>query len=144
MGEEVKIDKQQFHERLNQLVSAWKGDKRSGDSTFGGVGSLLILLGKSDDPGYQKSNALHFWLLGYEFPATLLLFTPESLWVVTTAKKAKHLEPLKNGKIPIEVLLRGKDNEQNAKLWEKVLDVIKSSGVRILLEEFRRFRADCA
>lgn len=28
-----------------------------------------------------------FWLLGYEFPATLLLLTTEAMYVVTTAKK---------------------------------------------------------
>jgi Xaa-Pro aminopeptidase len=28
-----------------------------------------------------------FWLLGYEFPATLFVFTTEAVYVVTTAKK---------------------------------------------------------
>lgn len=28
-----------------------------------------------------------FWLLGYEFPATLLLLTPEICYIVTTKKK---------------------------------------------------------
>ena len=87
MADEVKIDKSQFFDRLNQLVSAWKTDRRSGDAVFGDVGSIVILLGKSDDQGYQKSNALHFWLLGYEFPATLILLTQDGVWAVTTAKK---------------------------------------------------------
>jgi nucleosome binding factor SPN SPT16 subunit len=39
------------------------------------------------------------------------------------------LEPLKGGKIPLEVLVRGKDAEQNEKLFTKIADVIKSSGV---------------
>ena len=43
---------------------------------------------------------------------------------------AKHLEPLKGGKIGLEILVRGKDQEQNAKQLEQCLDVIKSSGVR--------------
>ena len=43
---------------------------------------------------------------------------------------AKHLEPLKGGKVPIEILVRGKDAEQNAKQFEKCLDVIKGAGVR--------------
>lgn len=30
---------------------------------------------------------LQFWLLGYEFPATLMVFTLDGMWVVTTAKK---------------------------------------------------------
>ena len=43
---------------------------------------------------------------------------------------AKHLEPLKGGKVPLEILIRGKDVEQNNKHWEKCLDVIKTAGVR--------------
>lgn len=42
---------------------------------------------------------------------------------------AKHLEPLKGGKIPLEVLVRGKDAAANEKLFTKIADVIKSSGV---------------
>lgn len=30
---------------------------------------------------------LQFWLLGYEFPTTLMLFTPETLYILTTQKK---------------------------------------------------------
>ena len=59
MADEVKIDKAQFHERLGQFLSAWKSDKRSGDGVFGGVGSIIILLGKAEDSAYQKNNALH-------------------------------------------------------------------------------------
>ena len=42
---------------------------------------------------------------------------------------AKHLEPLKGGKVPLEILVRGKDPEQNAKQFEKCLDLIKGAGV---------------
>ena len=31
--------------------------------------------------------SVKFWLLGYEFPATLFIFTPDAMYVVTTAKK---------------------------------------------------------
>lgn len=31
--------------------------------------------------------SLQFWLLGYEFPTTLMLFTPETLYILTTQKK---------------------------------------------------------
>lgn len=43
---------------------------------------------------------------------------------------AKHLEPLKGGKVPVEILVRGKDADQHAKQLEKCLDVIKGGGVR--------------
>jgi hypothetical protein len=36
---------------------------------------------------------------------------------------------LKGGKIPLEILIRGKDPEQNEKLFVKVTDVVKSAGV---------------
>ena len=114
MAEEIKINKQLFHERLAHLVSTWKADRRGGDALFGGVGSMLVLLGKADRAnGFSKSSAMNvstelasaraytsqcfpglwltrpwqFWLLGYEFPATLFLITTEKLYVVTTSKK---------------------------------------------------------
>jgi len=60
MADEVKIDKTLFHERLSQFISALKADKRAGnDAIFGGVGSIVILLGKADDAAYQKNNAMH-------------------------------------------------------------------------------------
>ncbi len=31
-----------------------------------------------------------FWLLGYEFPTTLMLFTVDTLYILTTAKKGGH------------------------------------------------------
>lgn len=34
---------------------------------------------------------LQFWLLGYEFPATLMVFTTEALYIVTTTKKGTLL-----------------------------------------------------
>lgn len=42
---------------------------------------------------------------------------------------AEYLNDLKGGKVQIEILVRGKDVEENNKIWDKVLGVIKSSGV---------------
>ena len=75
----------------------------------------------------------------------------EMLYIVTTVKKgilsaimqrfcdevklsashsAKHLQPLKSGKIPIEILVRGRDADQNAKHFKRCVDAIKDAGVR--------------
>ncbi|KAG0652062.1 Facilitates chromatin transcription complex subunit spt16 [Hyphodiscus hymeniophilus] len=135
---EIKIDKTLFQERLSHFYSAWKADKRSGDALFNGASSILVLMGKTEETAqFQKNNAIHFWLLGYEFPATLFLFTLDALYIVTTSKKAKHLEPLKGGKVALEVLVRGKDAEQNEALFKKITDKITSSGkkVGILLKD---------
>lgn len=128
---DIKIDRGLFQERLSSFISAWKADLRSSSSPiFSGANSILILMGKTEESSqFQKNNAIHFWLLGYEFPATLMLFTTETLYIVTTLKKAKHLEPLKGDKIGVEILVRGKDAEENKKLFEKIAQVIKDSGV---------------
>lgn len=57
---EIKIDKQLFHERLGHFISAWKADKRSGDTVFGGASTILILMGKTEESAqFQKNNAIH-------------------------------------------------------------------------------------
>lgn len=114
MSEAIKIDNKLFQERISHFINAWKADKRSGDALFGGASSIIIMMGKMEEAqGFQKNNAMHvcllphvlpqapppnviaklifaflqFWLLGYEFPTTLMLFTPETLYILTTQKK---------------------------------------------------------
>ena len=61
MGDEVKIDRETFNNRLSHFVSTWKGDKRqSNDALFGGVGSIVVLLGRNEESqAFQKNNAMH-------------------------------------------------------------------------------------
>ncbi|EMC97887.1 hypothetical protein BAUCODRAFT_406868 [Baudoinia panamericana UAMH 10762] len=133
MADEVSIDKANFHNRLSTLVTAWKADKRSGNNVFGDVGSIAIVMGKSDEvQNFHKANAMQFWLLGYEFPATLFLITLETIYMVTTKKKAMYLEPLKDGaKMNIEIMVRGKDVEENGKQFERILETIKAAGKKV-------------
>lgn len=44
---------------------------------------------------------------------------------------AKHLEPLKGGKIPVEILVTTKDQEQKTKSFEKCVEAIKGAGVSL-------------
>ncbi|KAI5286998.1 FACT complex subunit spt16 [Ascosphaera aggregata] len=132
MAEEIKIDRTTFFDRLGALYSAWKAEKRSTTSVFNGASSIVILMGKTEESNYfQKNNAMHFWLLGYEFPATLFVFTLEAMYIVTTVKKAKHLECLENGPIPVKLLITSKDPEQKSKTFEKCLSVIKAAGKKV-------------
>jgi nucleosome binding factor SPN SPT16 subunit len=48
---------------------------------------------------------------------------------LTTA--AKHLENLKNGKIPVETLVVTKEQESKTKAFEKCLDIIKGAGKKV-------------
>ncbi|KAF2839097.1 SPT16-domain-containing protein [Patellaria atrata CBS 101060] len=129
--DQIVIDKRLFHDRIASFIAAWKADKRSGDALFSGIGSLVIVVGKASDGIYSKSAAFQLWLLGYEFPATLLILTQENIYIVTTKKKASYLEKLKDGKTPVEIFVRGKDAEENAKQFEKCLEVIKGAGKKV-------------
>ncbi|ROV96304.1 hypothetical protein VMCG_07648 [Cytospora schulzeri] len=132
MSDAIKIDNKLFHERISHFINAWKADKRSGDVLFGGASSIVVMMGKMEEAqGFQKNNAMHFWLLGYEFPTTLMIFTFETLYILTTQKKAKYLDQIKSDKFPVEVLVRGKDAEENKKLLLKVADVIKKAGKKV-------------
>lgn len=44
---------------------------------------------------------------------------------------ASYLEPLKGGKVPVEILVRGKDVEENKKQFEKCLDTMKKAGKKV-------------
>lgn len=107
MADDIVIDKDLFHERLGNFVTKWKTDKRGGDQIFQGAGSIATVVGKASDPGsYLKPAAFQvsmrgygfrsrselttvaqLWLLGYEFPATLFIITPDLFQIVTTKKK---------------------------------------------------------
>lgn len=59
MGD-IVINANTFFDRLTALYNSWKADKRSGDGSFGGADSMVVLTGKADqDTNYTKSNALH-------------------------------------------------------------------------------------
>ncbi|RDA87172.1 hypothetical protein CP532_4287 [Ophiocordyceps camponoti-leonardi (nom. inval.)] len=129
---EIKIDSKLFQERISHFATAWKNDLRSKDGLFGGTTSILIMMGKVEEiPELHKNNALHFWLLGYEFPTTLMLFTVDILYILTTQKKVKHLEQLKGGRFPIQVLVRGKDAAENEKLFVDITEKIKAAGDKV-------------
>lgn len=70
MADEIKIDKATFFNRLSTFYSAWRADKRLSNPVFGGVGSIVILMGKTEDANsFQKNNAMHVSLM----PHTIVL-----------------------------------------------------------------------
>ena len=104
MSDEIVIEKNLLHNRLSNFLTQWKTDKRQNDALFQGAGSIVILVGKASDGAYVKSTAFQvrflaleqvlafvdefqLWLLGYEFPSTLIVLTQETVHIVTTKKK---------------------------------------------------------
>jgi Xaa-Pro aminopeptidase len=61
MADKIAIDKTTFFNHLSNFYASWKADKRSGNTLFGGAGSIVILMGKtkSDESSFQKNNAMH-------------------------------------------------------------------------------------
>ena len=57
MADEIVIDKQLFHERLNNFVTKWKADKRSGDQVFNGASSIATIVGKASEPSHYLKPA---------------------------------------------------------------------------------------
>ena len=47
-----------------------------------------------EDSSTDALISLQFWLLGYEFPTTLMLFTLDTLYILTTQKKGLLPFPL--------------------------------------------------
>ena len=58
MASEIEISADLFHGRLSSFIAAWKNDKRNNDTLFGGVGSVVISVGKATEGAYPKSAAL--------------------------------------------------------------------------------------
>ncbi|CAO1625988.1 unnamed protein product [Sympodiomycopsis kandeliae] len=132
MADEVKIDKELFATRLNRILNLWKSKDANNDAvkTFQETDALLAVLGaQSDDVVYHKTAALHIWLLGYEFPSTVILLNRDGITFVSSASKAKYLEGLDGTKgVKVNVLKRGKDDAQNKQIWQDVVDTMSASG----------------
>lgn len=135
--EELDIDAALFKKRLESLHSQY-------ESFDGSPNSLLFVLGSSNPENpYQKTTILHDWLLGYEFPATLIAVLPKKVVMITSAAKAKHLESIvklfdqQSDKIfDFELWKRNnKEPEQNKKLFEDVIKNITEAGTKVGLLE---------
>lgn len=60
MSDAIKIDGKLFQERISHFINAWKADKRSGDSLFGGASSIVVMMGKVEEvQSFNKNNAMH-------------------------------------------------------------------------------------
>jgi len=126
---EVKIDGQTFWDRLNKLHKSWSAN-RGPDDVWKGADALVVDRGAdNEDELYSKSAALQTWLLGYEFPETVMVVCAKAVVVLTSKKKVQYLEPLKtaeNAVLPLELLTRDKA-DGNAANFEALLSNCRSS-----------------
>ncbi|TDH70074.1 hypothetical protein CCR75_006373 [Bremia lactucae] len=126
------LDASMFYRRLDRLYSVWKEHKH--EATWNQVDSFSVLSGRAqqEESGYRKSAVLQIFLLGFlEFPETLLVFTPATLFVLTSGKKYTMLEAVAHenamSSIQLRLLKRNKvdHNKANFKL---LLEAMEASG----------------
>ncbi|CAH8378754.1 unnamed protein product [Eruca vesicaria subsp. sativa] len=88
-----EIDLKNFISRTKALYAHW--NEHSAD-LWGSADALAVATPPgSEDLRYLKSSSLTTWLLGYEFPDTIMVFSPKKIHFLTSKTKASVLEVVK-------------------------------------------------
>ncbi|CAN6980178.1 unnamed protein product [Brassica oleracea var. botrytis] len=88
-----EIDVKNFISRTRALYAHWN---QHSEDLWGSADALAVATPPaSDDLRYLKSSALNIWLLGYEFPDTIMVFTPKKIHFLCSKSKATLLEVVK-------------------------------------------------
>ncbi|KAL0291816.1 UNVERIFIED_CONTAM: FACT complex subunit SPT16, partial [Sesamum calycinum] len=84
----------------------------------------------SEDLRYLKSSALNIWLLGYEFPETIMVFGDKHIHFLCSQKKASLLEVVKKSAketVGVDVVMHVKaKNDNGSNQMESILRAIRS------------------
>ncbi|CAI9101356.1 OLC1v1038659C1 [Oldenlandia corymbosa var. corymbosa] len=92
-GGQYSINLDIFVGRLRALYAHWKENK---DEFWGSADFFAIATPPaSDDLRYLKSSSLNMWLLGYEFPETIMVFGSKQIHFLCSQKKADLLKSVK-------------------------------------------------
>ncbi|KAF6173262.1 hypothetical protein GIB67_026957 [Kingdonia uniflora] len=92
-GSGYAINLESYKNRLKSFYSHWGEHKTE---LWGPSDALVIATPPpSEDLRYLKSSALHMWLLGLEFPETIMVFMNNQIHFLCSQKKASLLEVLK-------------------------------------------------
>ncbi|GAA6024570.1 hypothetical protein JCM11491_002703 [Sporobolomyces phaffii] len=123
------ISSSTFHRRASRLFDQWKR-KEEDAAPLGEIEYLLIVAGNSDEENpYRKGSAVQTYLLGYEFPSTLMLLGKGKIYFVVSASKAKLLQPIAKSpsgsdSVEVEILTRSKDEAENKKQFERIIEIV--------------------
>ncbi|KAL5724319.1 DNA helicase [Ranunculus cassubicifolius] len=127
-GNTYAINLENFTKRLKVLYSHWKENKTD---HWGSSDAIVVATPPaSEDLRYLKSSALNMWLLGLEFPETIMVFMNKQIHFLCTQKKASLLQVLKkpaNEAVGAEIVMHVKAKSDN--------------GTALMEEIFRSIRA---
>ncbi|XP_058191636.1 FACT complex subunit SPT16-like [Rhododendron vialii] len=117
-----------FSTRLKALYSNW----REHNAEFWGSSDVLAVATPpaSEDLRYLKSSALNIWLLGYEFPETIMIFMNKQIHFLCSPKKASLLEAVKKAAVEavgVEVVMHVKArNDDGTAQMDAILLAIRA------------------
>ncbi|KAJ6354327.1 hypothetical protein OIU76_003222 [Salix suchowensis] len=122
------IDVEKFKIRLKELYSNWNENKAG---LWGSSDVIAIATPPpSEDLRYLKSSALNIWLLGYEFPETVMVFMKRQIHFLCSQKKASLLEVVKKPArevVGVDVMMHVKAKTDNGTdLMEAIFRAIRS------------------
>ncbi|MBW0475539.1 hypothetical protein O181_015254 [Austropuccinia psidii MF-1] len=126
---DVKLNVDLFHRRLGALVNFWQNatENEAEKLPLPSTGGILLVSGQADETNpYKKTGALQTFLLGYEFPSTLIFITTSSITFLCSESKVKILNPLSNpssdkSSVEVKVVVKPKDPTTAAEAMSSVL-----------------------
>jgi nucleosome binding factor SPN SPT16 subunit len=127
---DVNINAEKFFQRLEKFQTDWTEHK---STRWGGSDAICIPFGatSSDAVSYSKSSAMHLYLLGYEFPDSIIVITKNSFYFMSTKKKCAYLESALVGTsspISVNLIEKDKDDGVNKERFHNLLSVIRKGG----------------
>ncbi|KAL5582711.1 hypothetical protein UlMin_015153 [Ulmus minor] len=122
------INLENFSKRLKMLYSHWNENK---SDLWGACDAIAIATPPtSEDLRYLKSSALHIWLVGYEFPETIMVFMRKQIHVLCSQKKASLLDVVKKSAkeaVGVEIMMHVKPkNDDGTGLMDTVFRAVNS------------------
>ncbi|KAF8303076.1 FACT complex subunit SPT16 [Clavulina sp. PMI_390] len=127
----VELNVKTFWSRMGALLERWANPVANVDwVVLDDMDAILLLSGDpaGEEEAVKKSTAFQTWLLGYEFPSTILLIQKEAVTFVASASKAQILNQLQDGApVSLKILTLAKAKEPPSNALPDLLEQLSSS-----------------
>ncbi|XP_071716737.1 FACT complex subunit SPT16-like [Rutidosis leptorrhynchoides] len=122
------IDTNTSVRRLKVLYSHWREQR---DDLWGNCNAFAVATPPlSNDLRYLKSSSLNLWLLGYEFPETIMVFSDKQIHFLCSPKKASVIDVVKKSAkeaVGVDVVMHVKPkSDDGSTQMDSILQSIES------------------
>ena len=135
---EYEINSEAFYRRLERIQTHWAAHPE----LWGEADAICIPFGaSSEDAGYNKHISTYLYLLGWEFPETVMVLVRDTFFFLSSAKKCTIMQAAVSAgasRINVQILTRNKE-DNNRENFTRILDAVKRAGTKIgypMKEEF--------